>query len=363
MAIRRPVEKPKIIRMQAPDGPGARVDMSGVFWLEPTRGCGFEQANPWGTSPPTFGITCPNRAYSICVDTLGPGNYPNLASAAPKGDRCTFDGIGIDFTTRLIVYRRGYRISENNYRNGGIILDAIGPFELRNRKWENDGRYNWTNTRNIEDDPVNGAVFANFGFYLNKQLRWSQSDMHNWPRYCGCEILARQEFFIRKNPFMLQDGLEHLALGDLINIPKDYCYDRNSRRTNCYWEPSDLGLTTTFFVTSETLSNDDKLILEDSTDTNKVQEITERMRLSLLNDGTFDVGSITDVFAIFPSEYKYEGDPPKTPNIDMFKAFPYGYAYVNISGSTHVMSLKKKGKELEYRESLPANYVQYGLVM
>ena len=358
MSTRRPAEKPKIIRMQRADGPGARVQFHGAFWF-PLNQENIERANPWGDNPPKNGLYLPDRTSSWYSNTIGPGDFPNLAAVAPSAHAATFDGIGVDFTTRLVVYRRGNKNS--------VVFDCIGPFHLRNSKWMNDGRYNRSFQIGSPSSPgPHYSVWNEYGIYSEAQIRWSSSNMHAWPTYCGCEVFARQDVFIRKNPILHQTSdYPNLAYGELIEIPNDYCYNSGGSRVPCYWSTENIGTVQNVLMTSYGLSDSEvsSVLQEDETKTREiVTAIESESPQMVVGSGIIDsvygrsTSNINDPELLLPNIY-----------IDAILG-QYGYAFVKINSKTHIISLKKPGREL----NLGSNYggpsidysyeVRYGII-
>ena len=102
---------------------------------------------------------------------VGEGEYPRAIEAFPKSDKATFDGIGIDKGTRVIIY-------EKQFFKGKVLLDEIGPIIISNKK-----RLEEENLKNIVLEN-NSKVFSNDlnNLFPPSKRVMSKSNMFDWSK-------------------------------------------------------------------------------------------------------------------------------------------------------------------------------------
>jgi len=98
-------------------------------------------------------------------DYVGSGKYTDCQTAFPNAASGTFDGIGLDAGTRIIIY------SEPNFK-GKILLDIVGPAIINNVVWKNDDRYNIYMKKKFKEPYEK--------MFPPKVRYWSKTNMHDW---------------------------------------------------------------------------------------------------------------------------------------------------------------------------------------
>eukprot|EP01083_Nonionella_stella_P261629 890568_1 len=100
------------------------------------------------------------------ANMLDRANIQKNREAFPKAVASTFDGIGIDRNTRVIIYEK------ENFE-GRILLDVRGPKIVNNGMWENDPRCQHCNT-DIFPDPE-----LQKNFPIDVRI-WTDMNMQTW---------------------------------------------------------------------------------------------------------------------------------------------------------------------------------------
>tara|TARA_Y100000739_G_scaffold83150_1_gene70852 strand:+ start:629 stop:1216 length:588 start_codon:yes stop_codon:yes gene_type:complete len=102
---------------------------------------------------------------------VGEGEYPRAIEAFPKSDKATFDGIGIDKGTRVIIY-------EEQFFKGKILLDEVGPIIITNKirlEEEEHKKIVHENNNKVFSDDLNNL------FPPNKRVM-SNTNMFDWSK-------------------------------------------------------------------------------------------------------------------------------------------------------------------------------------
>lgn len=246
----RPVEKPKILRLVDQRGVGCRTSFTGLGIGQP----GYSAV---------YGLWSNTDRFE---NSLGPGTYRSTGAACPNAVMATFDAFAIDYTTRLKVLRNGTGGSGFDHSIASVAFDGIGPFILTNIR-NPGGRpkpymkgYVYPNG---SKQPLGGAesLWKSLGFYKDEQFLWSNEDMQQWPYttwlWVDCGEREYERYYSEGDlPF-------GASLGDLAQMPDDYCYTLSGGRPvacGCYWKTSDVGR----FGKYEVLLNEDDLPQERS---------------------------------------------------------------------------------------------------